>query len=231
MPSPITENRGAFYFGNTAPDAQRLAGLPREGSHFFQVPPGDNTTPWDRMFNKHPRLLQSPEDNPQQAVFMAGYLAHLQADILWIEEIFLTHFGMEADWPSFEDGLLWHNVLRAWMDFQTLDKLDAEIWQAMDELQITGWLPFLSDENLNNWRDFLVEQLKPSGKVRTGEVFAQRLGIRLEEFVHLLEDEQRMNEELFSRLDPGKLDSFRRRLLEKSRVLIQRYLPQFEANG
>jgi hypothetical protein len=128
LPEPVRNflfpNRGAFLFGNSAPDVQVVSGQPRELTHFFDLPirAGD-IPPWKRALSAFPALASPENLPPPQAAFLAGYLCHLQADWLWILQIFAPVFGPECRWTSFTHRLYLHNVLRAYLDRRILPGL------------------------------------------------------------------------------------------------------------
>ena len=201
-------------FGNTAPDVQVASKQAREDTHFFTLPlKKDAPVPWERLITDHPSLSR-PESKPdEQAAFLAGYLCHLQADWLWITELFLPVFGPEVNWGSFPERLYLHNVLRSYLDRQVLSGLPLGIAGELKAVYPHGWLPFVKDIYLREWRDYLSKQLEPGEATQTVEVFAARQGIPIEEFYRLLESEERMDREIFSHLPRSILERFRQRLI------------------
>jgi hypothetical protein len=90
--------------------------------------------------------------------------------------------------------------------------------------QPSGWLPFIQDVHLNEWRDYLVYQLQPGRDVKTVEVFASRHGIEAQEFHTLIQSEARMEEHVFNRLPRQRLDTYRHQLVDQNVELLQDYL-------
>ena len=115
----------AFLFGNIAPDAQTVSGQSREATHFFPVPLGGAPPAHERLFARHPDLARPDALPPAQAAFLAGYLAHLALDQLWVAEIFAPVFGERQTWGTFPERLYLHNALRAYWDAQDLGRLPA----------------------------------------------------------------------------------------------------------
>ncbi len=62
------------------------------------------------------------------------------------------------------------------------------------------WLPFASDKDLTEWRDLLVQQMKPGVTPFTVEIYAERLSMSAEEFSENLDKEEWMEEHVFSRV-------------------------------
>lgn len=220
----LTGEAGAFYFGNTAPDVQVVSGQPREATHFGTLPPTDPRPSHEIMFAAHPELAR-PEALPQaRAAFLAGYIAHLLLDDLWMQRIFYPYFGREAAWGSdLRERLVLHNVLRTYLDHQDLPRLGNGTGNVLRTATPEGWLPFTQDHHLVRWRDEIAGQLAPGAPVRTVEIFAQRMHIPPAEFEALLAPET-VAERIFSHIAPERLKNFREEGLERSVRLISEYL-------
>jgi hypothetical protein len=219
----LEAQRGAFLFGHTAPDVQTLSGQPREATHFFNLPPEDTLPPWERMLRQYPQLAAGQLPEPPRA-FIAGYLCHIQADLDWLMQIFIPVFGPQADWADFEERLTWHNVLRAWMDQTPLRELPDVVWSVLESAQPDGWLPFVDGLYLASWRDYLVQQLRPGGRVETAEIFARRLGLEPSDFEELLSSGSALEDNIFSRLPKSQLEEYRGTLIHNNIALIEEYL-------
>jgi hypothetical protein len=87
-----------------------------------------------------------------------------------------------------------------------------------------GWLPFVQDRFLAEWRDLLFPQLQPGAAIQTVEVFSSRQGISAPEFYALLESEQRMQQEVFKHLPLQLIQSYRQRVLDENIQLLSNYL-------
>ena len=211
----LMEQRGAFLFGNTAPDVQVVSGQERHATHFFKVPirPGSQL-PWTRLISAYPALARPDVLTGAQAAFLAGYLCHLQADWYWILLIFAPVFGPDSTWGTFPERLYLHNVLRSYLDMQVMSELPARTPGRLKQVRPKNWLPFVEDRHLLEWRDYLAQQLEPGAAAQTVEVFAARQGISPGEFYQLLESEERMDEQVFSRLPRRSLSVYRGGLVE-----------------
>ena len=218
----ILENQPcSFLFGNTAPDVQVVSHQPREATHFFSLPFQKGAEPaWERFLKVNPSLARLAELSPAQAAFIAGYLCHLQADWLWIKEIFAPIFGPDLDWGSFANRLYIHNVLRAYMDQGVIAALPRQTYACLANARPDHWLPFVEDVYLREWRDFLAVQLKPGASVQTVEVFSRRAGISPEDFYALLGSEKRMNQEVFAHVSREQLTGFRETLIHSNIDLL-----------
>lgn len=221
----LNHYRPEFLFGNTAPDVQTISGQPRPATHFFDVPiPPGASSAWDALLAVHPQLVATVLTNQSQAAFMAGYLCHLQADWLWVLDIFVPIFGPWSTWQTLKQRLYLHNVLRAYLDRQILDGLQGQIDGKLEAARPFHWLPFVEDIYLLKWRNLLAQQLHPGAVAQTVEVFAVRQGIDPQAFYHLLESEDRLDQEIFSKLPREELDRYRQRLLDTNVCLLNQYL-------
>jgi hypothetical protein len=212
----------AFLFGNIAPDAQTVSGQPREATHFFPVPLGSAPPAPQRLFARHPELAR-PERLPgAQAAFLAGYLAHLALDQLWVREIFETAFGLRARWGTFDERLYLHNALRAYWDADDLRQLSSGTTPSLRAAQPMRWLPFLADDALQRWRDLVAEQLA-SGEARTVEVFAQRMRADPRALAALVASPEAMQTRVFAHVSLDRLARYRADALARCVQWMQNY--------
>lgn len=224
LPAPLkgflTQERAAFLLGSTAPDVQTISGQERLATHFFRLPFGDEDPfPWDLLQTKNPGLTKPQALSAAQAAFVAGYLCHLQADWLWVMEIFLPNFECQR-WASFRRRMLLHNVLRAYLDAKMRPKLAMDMGACLTAVQPKEWLPFVRDRHLLAWRDLVAAQFKPEAAWLTVQVFAARQKASPEEYYHLLASEQRMDEHIFAHIPRARLPAFEDLLIQANIRLI-----------
>jgi hypothetical protein len=220
----LVQQRGPVLLGNTAPDVQTVSEQAREETHFYTLPPTRERPAHEALFAAHPALARAGSLPPAQAAFVAGYIAHLLLDEIWLDEVFLRYFG--DDWASHQERGFLHNVLRTWMDRRDLQRLNGTVAVALREVEPQGWLPFASDGVLRVWRDWLVEQLASGRGVQTAKVFAQRMGISAAEMETVLASPEQMAARVFSRVPSAALRSFHTVGYECSVALIVQYLSE-----
>jgi hypothetical protein len=202
-----------------------MSGQERQATHFFDLPIlASAPLAWEKMLMRYPSLAQAARMPADQAAFVAGYLCHLQADWMWITDIFAPVFGPWSHWQDFRQRLYLHNVLRAYLDRQILEGLPEHTGSDLGRALPKAWLPFVEDRHLYHWRDFLADQLLPGATVQTVEVFAARQGVPAETYYLLLNSEERMEQEIFIHLPRQSLLSYRQRLLVANGHLLQAYL-------
>lgn len=218
----LAQNACLFLFGNTAPDVQTISGASREDTHFFSLPIQTGIRPpWELILSEHPALGRAV--TACQAAFIAGYLCHLQADWLWVRDIFAPVFGPTSPWATFRERLYLHNVLRAYLDQQVLETLPPGLDLCLAGLLPDSWLPFVDDRHLFIWRDWLADQLQPGAASQTVEVFAGRHGLSPEKFYGLLRSEAAMEDMIFRRISRDQLELYRQNLLAENAVLLNQY--------
>lgn len=221
----LLEHAGPFLLGNTAPDVQVISGQSRQATHFFSVPIQSGAqVPWKRLLVEYPGLIHAADFQPSRAALIAGYICHLQADWLWVLNIFRPVFGPDQSWDTFSKRLYLHNVLRAYIELDVIQSLSHDLMNTLIPTRPSGWLPFIRDIHLNEWRDYLVYQLQPGKDVKTVEVFASRHGIEAHEFHTLIQSEARMDEQVFNRIARQRLVAYRQQLVDKNLELLQDYL-------
>lgn len=225
LPEPIRQflraYRNEFLFGSTAPDVQVVSGQRREATHFFDLPiqPGDPPA-WEVFLNVYPELAISNSILAGQSAFLAGYLCHLQADWVWVKDIFTPTFGPLSAWGTFRRRLYYHNVLRAYLDQQILPGLPDNAGISLSEVEPRGYLPFVKDQALIEWRDLLAQQLHPGAAIQTVEVFSSRQGISAPEYYAVLASAERMQNEVFERLPLECVESYRVQVLKDNLCLL-----------
>ena len=220
----LEEQRCAFFFGKTAPDVQTISGQPRAETHFFRIPLVETTPPWARMFQHYPGLAQAQALPPAQAAFIAGYICHLQADVIWIRELFLPYFlPLLAKLRRKQVGYL-HNVLRSFLDERILPALQQDVGQCLMDVPAEGWLPFVEGKYIIKWRNFIASQLMPGAKTQTVEVFAERMNMPADALLELIHSESRMETEIFSFIPYQVLVEYRQKLVASNLQLLGDYL-------
>lgn len=222
--SLLLRQRGPFLLGNTAPDVQTVSGQSRIESHFYTLPRTTDRPAHETLFAAHPALTRPTGLPPMRAAFVAGYITHLLLDELWLDDIFLRYFA--EDWASRRQRAFIHNVLRTWVDRQDQQRLNGTVAAALHKANPQGWLPFVDDESLRAWRDWLIEQLGPDQNTQTTKVFAQRMGVSATEMETLLASTDEMEMQVFCRVPRVALQSFHDAGYARSIALINWYLDQ-----
>jgi hypothetical protein len=219
----LIQQRGPFLLGNTAPDVQTVSKQDRLETHFYTLPRTTDQPAHKVLFTAYPALAHPAALPPAQVAFVAGYIAHLLLDELWLDHIFLRYFRNQT-WGTRHERAFLHNVLRTWMDARDQRQLNGSVGPALHTAEPQSWLPFMDDEHLRAWRDWLVHQLEPGQSAQTAEVFAGRMGISAAEMQAVLESPAQMEQRVFSRIPQATLQAFHDAGYEQSVALIAQYL-------
>jgi hypothetical protein len=115
-------------------------------------------------------------------------------------------------------------VLRAYLDVHILPKLHPDMGMCLSQVEPEGWLPFVEDQYLIEWRNQLFPQLQPGADTQTVEVFSTRQGISAPEFHALLESEERMQSEVFEHLPLQQVEDYHQRVLDENSRLLSEYM-------
>ena len=129
-----------------------------------------------------------------------------------------------AEWADFKQRMYLHNVLRSYLDREVLKDLLESIIGALAKAPDRDWLPFVEGKYMGQWRDYLTEQLQPGASNYTVEVFAKRQGIPVEEYVAMLDSEERMQEEVFAHVPYRLFVEYREALVAANLQLMQQLL-------
>jgi len=221
--------QGPFLLGHTAPDVRSVSGQDREDSHFYTVPRSSDRPACECLLAAHPTLIRSDAlSNPQMA-FVAGYLAHLELDELWLDDVF--HVFVRGSWGPLRRRLFLHNVLRTWLDYQAQDRLGPRVAQTLRSVHPSSWLAFVRDEDLREWRDWLVRQLAPGHRMETAEVFAERMGISASEIDAVARSSDLMEERVFRHFSAAALESFQAAGYRRSVSVVDAYVGGLTHSG
>ncbi|MCU0520184.1 MAG: hypothetical protein MUF84_05790 [Anaerolineae bacterium] len=167
---------GAFLLGNTAGDVQSITGQPRLETHFYSLSDLQHSPAAGRLLSAYPELSDPALLSPPHAAFLSGYLVHLVWDQIWAEDIFIPLYRDAEFWPDRVARYVHHNALRIHLDRESYDSLDrARLVRLLDGVTPARWLPFVADVALEDWRDWLVEQLVDPDRVQTAAVFSERM--------------------------------------------------------
>jgi hypothetical protein len=151
------------------------------------------------MLQTWPSLARPLELPPEQAAFVAGYIAHLWFDEFWHRRIILPYYLTRDRWGTHQHRFRVYHILLGYLDVRDKEELDGAVGATMQGTEPAGWLPFISDANLVAWRDFVAGQLLPGGVSRTVAILARRARMEAVEFLELVSNEDRMDDEVFVR--------------------------------
>ena len=214
--------------GHTAPDVKTVSGHKREESHFYTIPRTSDRPAYLILFDTHPALARADALSPARAAFVAGYVAHLLLDELWLDDVFQRYFLQ--DWGPLKERLFLHNVLRTWVDLRDQARLNGTAAQTLQQAHPHDWLPFVDDEHLRRWRDWLVAQLDTGHRMETAKVLADRMGVPAAEVEAIVQSPERMERRVFRHFPRSAMEAFWETGYRQSLTLVDWYIGR-SANG
>lgn len=216
----------AFLLGNVAADARVDSGLLRANTHFYQYDQPITQHPWRVMLDQNPSL--SAPTNDAQRAFVAGYVAHLSMDETWSLEMLRPHF-VEREWGTQQSRFFMLHILLIHMDerdYATLNETQRSLLQAA---QPESWTPFMNDDTLKRWGDFIAEQLPP-GESHTLQVFGQRIRKTVKDFRTVLDSAEEMQTGLWANIAPEILEQVEAQMYIFAREQMVTYLNETGVN-
>lgn len=215
-----SENLGAFLLGHVAPDARVSGGLSRDSTHFFAYQPVVNPDAGDAMLAEYPALKNA---TGAQRAFIAGYLAHLRMDVIWCEVMLFPNF-YQKEWggdPETRYNML--HVLLCYLDEQDYRQWSSDFAPALRDAQPHGWLPFLSDTDLQAWQQIVARQICEGCESETLAVLGKRVRIKEAGLRALLSDPLQMQTNLWDHVSQAIVADVEARMYSAMVAWIIRY--------
>lgn len=225
VPAPIRAQleaqMPAFLLGSVVADA-RVAGGDRADTHFYRYDQPMPTNPWRVMLANYP-VLKTAKSATHQA-FLAGYVAHLGADEYWSRHMLKPNFA-DGDWGQ---GQRWRffvlHLMLIQMDERDEMRLPAHNPETLRLCQPDDWLPFMPDETICEWRDFIAEQI--DGDSQTLSIFGARVRRTPAELRALVDDADTMQDYLWQHISHAHLASIEAATYAFAREQLLLYLAE-----
>jgi hypothetical protein len=197
MPKGDSSALAAFLLGSTLADVRVLTGEPRTATHFLRLPPRRGESGIRAMLHEYPSLANLNGAGLCARLMVAGYLAHLLADEIWLARVYWPYFRSPQVHHD-PDRLLRHDLLRSVMDQQDRAAVRRAFRGALESARCGHPFPFISEASAESWRQLVVRELESPDSSPTFAHFASRYGLSLDEFVAMLRSPERMAEVLNS---------------------------------
>jgi hypothetical protein len=219
------EARSAFLLGTISPDVRAISGHPREATHFFAIPPADARPAPQVMFDRWPTLGDAPALGAVRAAFVAGYATHLIMDQAWVEIIVMPNL--------FIDGLAWgtdhpnwrlYSLLMTYIEYQAADRFHESTITYMQRAEPQGWLPFVQDRHLVEWRDRVIATIRGGGARLVSRMFARSNNLPPGALDAIVLSEERMAAEVYPVVPRQRLQQFEAESARRSRDTVLSYL-------
>lgn len=214
----------AFYLGSIAPDVNAISEITRMATHFYHMPPLPDEWGYTEMFAEYPVLAARETLPPAQAVFVAGYSAHLMLDVRWFREVLVPYFFEQGAWADNKERFLVHNILLTYLDTLAFESLPEGAGAVLAAAHPEQWLPFAPDPALLQWREAVAPQLYPGATTRTVEIYSGRMKMTSEEFAAHLHDPTWMEANLFQRVPVPQVQAMLQDAIGQSITVITNYL-------
>ena len=217
--------RGAFLLGAISPDVRAVSGQPREVTHFFTIPPTGERPAHLVMLDRYPDLHSAPGANPLQTAFVAGYITHLVMDETWLDMIVMPYLFIEGKrWGLQHPNWRLYSLLMTWLEYRAAENVTAETWDLLSSAEPEGWLPFVTDRHLRQWRNHVVRQVQKGGARLISALFASTNGITPRALEQIVLSPGRMAQEAFEHVAREQLVAFEQTATEHSEAAVIAYL-------
>lgn len=214
----------AFYLDSIAPDVNAISDITRMATHFYHIPPEPDEWGYTEMFAEYPSLAESVKLAATQAVFIAGYSAHLLLDVRWFREVLVPYFFEQGEWADNKERFLVHNILLTHLDTLAFESLPEEAGAVLAAATPDHWLPFAPDPALVQWQEAVAPQLYPGATTRTIEIYSGRMKMTPEQFAAHLHDPAWMETNLFQRVPVPQVQAMLQDAIGQSIAVINHYL-------
>jgi hypothetical protein len=219
------EPRGAFLLGNISPDVRIVSSLPREDTHFFGIPLSHDTPASQALLDTHPMLARAAALPPDQAAFVAGYMAHLVMDEAWMEFVVMPYIYLDdVPWSTGHPNFRLYSLLMTYLAEGSGRQVPPEQVAGLRTVQPRDWLPFASDADLLDWRNRVMEHALADSGWGTAQMFAGQMGIEADELYAVVTSKEAMEREVFPVVPREVLATFQRHTHQRCIAALNAYL-------
>jgi hypothetical protein len=197
--------------------------MSRGETHFFEYAANVEPHPCDAMLEAHPSLGSAQGEH---RAFMTGYLAHLAMDVTWAEDMLFPYFYDQHDWADETTRYNMLHVLLCHLDARDFRQWDARFPDELAAARPDGWLPFLPDHDLAQWRELVADQICSSCHSKTIEVLGSRVKIGPEGLRNLLHDPAMMQFELWDHVPMAVVKNVENQMYRAMVEQITRYMAE-----
>lgn len=219
----LSDERGAFDFGSIAPDVRVSGNTPRRETHFYDFGQDLTDHPWRVMVQTHPDLM-TPH-SPSHRAFVAGYVAHLAVDEIWSKEMVAPYFAMR-EWADLSFRFYMLQILLTVLDERDICLLEDWHADVLHHAQAHHFLPFVPDDTLNHWKQFIYEQIAPGGISQTLNVFGERLGKDSSELRAMLDSAEAMQQNLWDHVPSDVVADVEAQMYRHAREQVAVYVEE-----
>jgi hypothetical protein len=218
-------SRAAFLMGAISPDVRAISGQAREATHFFTIPPSDERPAPAVMVADWPQISQASRLNPPAAAFVAGYMTHLIMDQTWVERVVIPGlFIAGTEWGVQHPNWRLYCILMTYLEYRAAPRLPADTSRRVGSAEPQGWLPFVADHYLAQWRTRVAGLIGEGGPRRVSSVLTQSCGLSSDEMEAIVLSEPEMARQAYPVVARERLLDFEAETARRCRDQVLRYL-------
>ena len=219
------DERAAFLLGAVSPDVRAISGHPREATHFFTIPPQADRPAHRALLMRWPQLREAVTLDRAQAAFIAGYMTHLVMDQTWLEQIVMPALFIEGlPWGTGHPNWCLYTILMVYLERRAEARLPADTVEQLAGAEPDRWLPFIADDLLIRWRDYIVGMIREGGVRLVCRYFAETNGLSAGEMEAITGDEERMAEIAYPVVPRERLLAFEAEAVRRTEAAVLAYL-------
>jgi hypothetical protein len=219
------EARSACLLGAVSPDVRAVSRQAREETHFFAIPPQEEAPAQAIMLARWPELHRAPTRDLLRAAFVAGYITHLVMDQTWVEMIVMPSLFIEGrSWGVFHPRWRTYSLLMTYLEDQASRYLSGGLAEQLVRAEPRGWLPFVRDRHLIQWRDHVAGIISSGGIRPLARMFALSNGMPVETLETIIRSEERRGAEVYRHVSRERLTAFEAETARRSQQAVTAYL-------
>lgn len=215
--------QSALLLGAVGPDVRVVSGQIREETHFFDIPTGEQPG-HEALFEAWPELADAATLGPEWAAFVGGYLTHLIMDETWVEMVVMEGLFVEGlKWGPGHPNWRLYSLLMTYLEYRAAARVPARVVELLSQAEPQGWLPFTTDEDLRDWRDYVVSTIRQGGPRLLSRMFARSNELSEAELESIVLSEARMAAEVFELVPREQLAAFEAETARQSEAAVRHY--------
>ena len=226
----LDANVGCFLLGSISPDIKIATGFSREKYHFTSLDFQKVGAGAEQMFNTHPALAKSDMLNPPTQAFVAGYIAHLITDEIWIVDVFRRYFANKKIFSNDIFGKVMDRAIQLDLDSEAFGTVNNILHLLKTNTNNVN-VDFICLEALTEWRDWVVSFLQQqfswdrlhfmANRIALGDQTHPAISIANE----FLESMPQSLEQLHKLIPPSVLTQYKKRTIKEITSVLGHYLP------
>ncbi len=224
----------ALLLGSITPDARVIARISRESTHFYDIPMAPDAPPAHiRMLETHPDLCKIDRgQHPLHAAFVAGYVAHLVMDVVWLERIVMDGLFIDGvPWGIHHPNWLRYSLLMTRMEYDADRHLPRSYFSQVREPEPDGWLPFMPDRFIRKWRQVVAERVEGGGARLVSTHFSRTNHMSTGELEMMVLDDERMDRVVHGQIPRRQMDDFYKETYRRTEEAVLDYLAVLAVNA